>query len=275
MGRESMSRYGNFGIHLDSLNYSPGDQVNGVIYLDCHLDFPASFVTLKLEGKEKTKWWDSRQVYNGTDSNGNTQYRTEWYPVYNYHRCYRYKFPIASFKGAFIPKGNYEVPFSFKLPNSLPSTFRKEWYHNGDCYGKIHYECKALLESNFGKDLLKRKLPFTVNAGLIKKIEQKSCHIDKEVINCCCCKQGKFKMSAYFEKDAYVPGEIAYMVVEAENNTKVKCFDVSGIFSENVTLHGYGYGGDSNCSNLITVSTPGLAPGQSFTGEQAKRLQIP
>lgn len=273
MGRESMSQYGSFFVILEKPIYSPGDQVNGTVYLDCTLDFPSSHITLKLEGKEKIKFWKSRQVYSHTDSNGTTHYRTEWYPVYDSHRCFNYEFPVANFSGAFIQRGQYQIPFTFHLPAHVPSTFYYTWYRNGDCYAKIHYEAKAKMESAYGKDLLKHKLQFTVNAAQLKNAKQKRVDIDKEVVSWCCCNQGKLKMTSYFEKDAYMPGETAYLVVEAENNSKVKCNTIDGNFTQEINIHGWG-GGSGDKRNLRTVQIPGLEPGEAFIGGNAKRIAI-
>ena len=273
MGRESMSQYGSFFVVLDRSVYSPGDQVCGTVFLDCLLDFPTSQITLKLEGKEKIKFWKSRQVYSHTDRDGNTHYRTEWYPVYDSHRCFNYEFPVGAFNGPFIQRGQYQIPFTFNLPNHIPSTFHYKWHRNGDCYAKIHYEAKAKMESLHGKDLLKHKLMFTVNAAQTHAAMTKRVDIDKEVVSWCCCNQGKFKMTAYFEKDSYMPGESAYLVLEAENNSKVKCKTINGNFIQDINIHGWG-GGSGDKRNLRTVKIPGMEPGEAWVGGNAKRIEI-
>lgn len=271
MGKESMSKYGTLFVTQERPVYAPGDQVNGVIYVDCFLDFPASHITLKLEGKEKVKYWVPEQVHDHTDKDGVKHYKTEYHPRWDSHRCFNYEFPAANFAGPFIPKGQYQIPFQFHLPVELPSTFHYKWHDGGDCFAKIHYKAKAKLESSTGKDLLKTSFDMILNASQNELIQQRRIDIDKEVINCCCFNQGRFKMTAYFEKDAYMPGETAFLVVEAENNSKAECKKIRGNFTQAITIkNGYGHKKD-----LTSVVCPGLAPGKTYLGQDAKRLEIP
>lgn len=78
-------------------------------------------------------------------------------------------------------------------------------------------------------------------------------------------------MTAYFEKNAYMPGETAYLVVEAENNSSVKCLSINGNFTQDLRIAG----GAGECKNLVTVKAPGLEPSQTYVGQDAKRLAIP
>ncbi len=63
MGKKNFDDYGDIYIFLANRNYHPGEQVNGMIYVNLGKTFPAGAITFKLEGKEKFKhyWADHRQ----------------------------------------------------------------------------------------------------------------------------------------------------------------------------------------------------------------------
>jgi len=272
MGKDSMSKYGRFDVSLPKPVFAPGEQVNGVIYLDLLMDFPSSHITLKLEGKEKIKYWVSRQQYDYTDQNGQQHYRTVYESRSDSHKCFKYEFPCASFNGEFVPAGQYQIPFSFSLPEDIPSTFYYKWHNMGDCYAKIHYSAKVKLESNGNdKDLLKDQFDIVINSAQIQKTNHQRVDLNKEIVSCCCIKKGKFKMTSYFEKSAYMPGETAYLVVEAENNSSAQCISISGNFTQSLKIKG----GAGETKHLTSVKAPGLAPGEKYVGQDAKRLEIP
>lgn len=277
MGKESMSKYGTFFIQLENYNSSPGAQVNGTVSLDLRLNFPASNIMIKLEGKEKTKFWKSRQVYSHTDKDGVTHYRTEWYPVYGRHRIMNYEFPVAAFNGGFIPAGQYQIPFTFQMPSNVPSTFHKTWYDYSDCYAKIHYELKANLKSLHGKDLLKFKQPFTVNNSLHAPVQSKAVMVDKEVVCFCCCSKGKVKLNSYFEKNAYQPGETCYMVAEVTNDTSVKVEQLQAVFYQSIHLQADGWWGSHSKSWTSALSSrngSSYEPNTAKVGANAERIQV-
>jgi len=275
-----MAQYGVFFVQMESYNYSPGQQVSGQIFLDLRVNFPAACIIMKLEGKEKTKFWKSKQVYSHTDSNGTTHYRTEWYAVYGRHRILHYDFPVANFNGGFIPAGQYTIPFTFALPHNIPNTFRHDWHDPYDCHARIHYEIKAKLEQNSGNgnDLLKFKQPFSVNAQLTGVASNKATETDKEVVCCCCCSKGRCKITGYFEKDAYQPNEIAYMVSEVQNETSVNINSLQAVFHQRLWVEAHGWWGSHNKSwerNLATVNGRSYQAKESSVGQNAERLAVP
>ena len=272
MGKDNMSKYGSFFVQMEKPDFAPGDQVNGMIYLNLLIDFPATHIELKLEGKEKVKYYVSVRKYDYTDQEGHEHYKTEYESRSDSHKCFKYKFPCATFNGGFVPMGQYQIPFQFFLPNDLPSTFYYKWYNHGECHAKIHYKAKATLESSDGNDLLKNKFDIVINAAPKKHISQKRVDINKEVVSWCCLNKGKFKMTSWFEKDAYMPGETAMLVVEAENNTSVECKSMKGNFTQEVIIKN-GRARDKRILNM--VEAPGLAPGEKYVGQEAKRIAIP
>lgn len=90
-------------------------------------------------------------------------------------------------------------------------------------------------------------------------------------------KKEKLISKLFFEKDAYIPGETAYMVAEVENNSKVKMNAIEGVFTQLITLRGGGLWTNTRHfnHNLLTLKSHGLEPGAKAIGDQAVRLAVP
>lgn len=277
--KKSFTQYGTLNISLEKALYSTGDQVNGVINLDLVQDFPSSKIILKIIGKEKTRYW-KEYTTESTGINGDTVYHNYTCPKDNAHKCFDFEFPAASFPGNTVPAGQYQIPFSFKLPKNTPSSFYHEWHKLGLCYAKIYYTAKVKLERKVtnksfeNQCLLKHKTTIIVNASQFTAVIGQKVPLDKEVVSDCCIRKGDFKMIAYFEKNAYKPNETAYLVIEAANETTVKCKQIYGNFIQEIEFLNM-IGEYGNKTVLQTVKINGMEPGERWSGEDAKRIQIP
>jgi len=130
--------------------------------LDIKRNFPCPEIKLKLEGKEKVKWYTQHQEKYGPDDH---HYRTVTKEHKDSHKCYSNKFIIHKFNSNEIFTGQYQFPFSFILPDDLPSSFCYEWFEHDHSYAKIKYTCKVELENlQNKKDYLKEKINFVINS---------------------------------------------------------------------------------------------------------------
>jgi len=128
-------------------------------------------------------------------------------------------------------------------------------------------------DNQFGEDLLKNKSYFVVNSARTGPMLQKRMEWDDFVVSCCCNNLGRFKLTTYFEKDHYVPGETAYCMVEAENHTKARCNSIDGIFMQEIAI-GNDEGGHRNTSSLSTVKMRGLNQFETLIGENSQNFEI-
>ena len=273
--KENMSKYGQFIVNLDKQVYSPKDQVSGMLYLDLLEEFPSSQVTMKVQGKEKIKYQKEVEETYYCEDEQKDKTRTHYEEVTEKHKCFDHEFSIMNFNEPYVPRGQYQVPFTFILPSDIPSTFYKKWDSNGECYAKIHYTVKAKMESKIGGyDLLKNKQIFTINAAKSDIMLQKTVSWDDHIVHCCCFNQGRFKLSTFFEKDHYVPGESAYCVVEAENHSKAKCNHINGMFEQEIKISS-SEGSKNNRDVLYSVKARGLHPGEVLIGSDSQKLEIP
>jgi sporulation-control protein spo0M len=272
MGKKNFDDYGDIYIFLANRNYHPGEQVNGMVYVNLGKTFPAGAITLKLEGKEKFKhyWAESHQVNDGTN-------RTERVIKDDSEKktAFKAEFPIASFPGQKIPAGQYQFPVCFVLPSNIPSSFNYKWKNEGKkCYAKIEYEMKVKLEAHGedGDDLLKRKQVFIVNAPLKSWPESKSKSETKEITCYCCFGKGPMKISSHFDKDAYMPGETAQAYIEVENGSSYECEKITAELIQYIEMKG------KRTVNLDKTlsSTDGdsVSAGKNCTGENARMMRI-
>ena len=79
-------------------------------------------------------------------------------------------------------------------------------------------------------------------------------------------------MVTYFEKNDYVPGEIAYIITEVDNShCKSDIFEIRGIFQQTLKINARGYS-ELIVLNHQTVSLKGIKAGEALLGDNAKRL---
>lgn len=276
----AVSAFGTIYIQLDKGSYSPGEQVNGTVFLNVLQNLPGCqdiWVTISgmedtklIERKERTEWY--------TDSQGHQKSRTHVYYVHHrdYNSFFNHRFPLYRFNTAFLPAGQYTFPISFMLQRGLPSTFNYDFYSHGPCHGKVNYVIQASVGGGGGPyQQIRCNQAFVVNQELILSSGIQKKELDKEIVSCCCIGKGKSKITTYFEKNDYVPGEVSYMITEVDNSKgKADILEIRGIFKQTMRLTARGY------TELIrldhqTVRLNGIKAGETLLGEKASRLQVP
>jgi len=253
--------YGNIFVQLDKTSYLPEEVVTGVIHIDLKADFPGNTLNLRFRGKEKNKWYEgsgkTRRSYDVKDTFLNS--------VLTVH-----KFPLDC-----IPRGQYSCPFAFKLPPNLPGSF----FHSGlEERAEIKYSIYAFLQPTKPKDLmLIFKGPVTIREHLKMIEHDKNLEKFVGVSECCGCykEPGKIFMRAYFEKNAYLPGEEANIICEIDNSQNY--IDVKRVefkFKRSLTLRNkYGATHTFN-ANLINLRTAGIPAGSVAIGDNCRKATI-
>jgi len=114
---------------------------------------PARQVLIEVKGTEKVSWMDNetREVEPG---------RHETVQVKRKHKRDIFKFtaPCFQFQVPQLMPGDYTIPFSFALPQNLPSSFqfmRHEMHQKPK--GRVKYSVKATLDDHHGKSMMKHK----------------------------------------------------------------------------------------------------------------------
>ena len=198
-----MSDYLN--VMFQSKYASPGDTVNCIIYLRISKTYKNAKLICKLKGKEKT----GITVRSGED--GETTYYKDSKTIYKNE---------DTFLQGRIEAGDYQYPYSFVLPQNLPSSF---YYHrrHGE-YAEISYEVKVKFGGGDGgwfKSEFKLKQKDDIYVVQVYPPDFRQNYRKKKIDmrGCCCVGKGKMEIEAGFEKTIYTPGEQArfHMKVDA------------------------------------------------------------
>ncbi|KAL8563916.1 hypothetical protein ACOMHN_049572 [Nucella lapillus] len=111
-------------------------------------------------------------------------------------------------------RGLYNYPFSFVLPQGIPSSFE------GGHTGHVRYVVKGVIDRRFRFDYTVQQ-PFTVIRDL--DLNQRPdavlemTHMNHKFLCCLCCKSGPITASLRIPRKGYVPGETIPVDAEIEN----------------------------------------------------------
>ena len=168
--------------------------------------------------------------------------------------------------------GHYSFPFSFMLPQDIPgSVFVK--VPRGQA--SIAYNFSAILESNQKK---LSPIAFQVKAimreHLMKDGLAKAAQLNQDITTWCCISRGSTQIKAQFSKDAFMPGEVARVQVEADNSqcknsiSAVRCSLIQTTTLTSTTKT------RSFPSTIVTGTSTGIDAGGKFEGEEARSIDL-
>ncbi|KAL1243168.1 Arrestin domain-containing protein [Trichinella spiralis] len=168
-------------------------------------------ILIELRGSAKTYWTKhsggSRKHYRDTEPYFCEQFNT------NYTKPNR-------LGGKDIPlgKGKHEIPFFYRLPENLPSSFE------GD-FGYARYTCKATIERPWESDLICKRA-FTV-VGDENLPEEKSCLNEMKItesassLRCCLfSRRDQIHVRMSLPKTYFVPGEVIRTYLQITNDSR-------------------------------------------------------
>jgi Arrestin (or S-antigen), N-terminal domain len=274
----AVSGWGQIYIKLDKGSYSPGQQVNGTIYLNLMNTMPgATQVIMSLSGMEDTKLIERKERIEYYYVNGERRSRTEVY--YVTHRdsnsFFNHRFPVYTFGTPYIPAGQYSFPISFVMPSGLPSTFNYHFEKHGSNHAKVNYVMTAKIISTQVKAnvLCTQSLIINQEQVISTGMQKKERH--QIIKSCCCINKGEAVLKTYFEKSEYVPGEMAYMICEVDNSKcKADVEYISGKFIQHIRIHAGSYHDLLKFEHQV-MKVNGIKQGEKREGENACRLQVP
>lgn len=114
-----------------------------------------------------------------------------------------------------VPAGRHEYPFTFQLPENLPSSFESP-------FGHVRYVIEAIVKRSWKFDYT-TKILFTVNALVDLNLQRVYMEpreaLKEKSILCLCCKEGPISMKVQLPRTAYVPGEYIKFSVYSSNSS--------------------------------------------------------
>ncbi|VDM64212.1 unnamed protein product [Angiostrongylus costaricensis] len=198
-----MGRLHRFDIVLNNPEeaYFAGQEISGKVVLEILEPKKVSEILLELKGRARTYW---------TQHSGKSRKHvshSEPYFLEQFNTAYTHKFSVLKNekeKERVLPAGLHEVPFSYTLPKTLPTSFEGE-------FGYIRYTCKAICERPWDFDIVTRK-GFTVIG--IEDInsdprlnEPISASETNRTVALCCHATGSITGELSLEKTGFTAGE--------------------------------------------------------------------
>ncbi|KAM3724734.1 Arrestin domain-containing protein [Dirofilaria immitis] len=181
--------------------YFAGQEVSGKVVIENSEPKKINEILLELKGRAKTYW---------TKHSGKSRVhcsQAEPYFCEQFNTCYTHRFTQTTSdnkKERILPYGKHEIPFSFTLPKTLPTSFEGE-------FGFIRYTCKAICERPWDVDIISKRA-FTVIG--IEDINQDpeamepACETECiSSVKHCCQKQGLITIKMSLDRTGFTPGE--------------------------------------------------------------------
>uniref|UniRef100_A0A1I7WSV5 Arrestin_N domain-containing protein n=1 Tax=Heterorhabditis bacteriophora TaxID=37862 RepID=A0A1I7WSV5_HETBA len=154
-----MGKLERFDIELNNPEeaYFAGQEISGKIIIEVPEPKKVNEILLELKGRARTYW---------TKHSGKSRKHcshSEPYFLEQFNTAYTHKFTVTrdgKEKERILPAGVHEVPFSYTLPKSLPTSFEGE-------FGHIRYTCRALSTTGYtvkrSADVVKRSRKAIMN----------------------------------------------------------------------------------------------------------------
>lgn len=303
-------------LQLEKNEFLPNDQLNGFINLIVTSQINANKISLLITGIEEVKLVESRVMTHSqyqmrwhshqkglsrnvlsahtwdavqdpwhnaiiqTHSNENTEEtRAVILDHYSTNEVIKHEFPAYEIPGGMIYPGQYQIPFSFKLPSGIPASFSYRWTENlRNCFGETSYLVRAYVSqkgfSSFFKSNIISEVPIVVNNPQAenKGVTHKS--LEKKVHCCCCVPRGELKLKTYFEKNNYYPGEKAYLISEINaEDMSVSITSLRSYFRQVLKLSTSEYSKTIN-KKISSTNSGRIEKGTKSVGEHALRQEL-
>jgi len=282
-------------LQTDRGDYVSGQEVKGNVYVNIATPIACNAIYLTLDGQERTHWSErkSREIPDGTDENGQTRYRTEYYIEEHRgtHQIAKNRVMLYNLGGQVLAPGQYTYPFTFRLPTGLPGSFiqgawadahmakgfhgagwgeSKEEFERGVVQYHLEVEADA---RGWGQDV-RYVQPLTIYPVLQTEIKPVTEKKTANVMVCCCINKGSANMTVHFDKNCYVPGEQARIICEAKNDSSVDFKAIKVKVKRQLTLRSSSGHSVSRVLELVKEKFEGVKAGEDASGDKARSVPV-
>lgn len=259
------------GVKTEKVAYLAGETVKGNVYLLVNAPTSATGVFLRVKGAEHVWFTERRTGRDAEDKERTYQDEVSFFNV---------TMPLLTAQGGTLQPGQYQIPFTFTLPYSLPGVFKEEQGVNGSESYKcsIDFEVMAYIEvpGVFSSNIKHRQLLAVTAATDPKLIHSETIEKVKKVCFLCCIPRGEIWMRASLDQNAYRPGDIANVRLEMNNGSKAAIHHVTLRLVRRLRLGTRGNGWVFYKSDVLTsMEIPGLLPKEARMDMAARTLAFP
>jgi len=212
-----------FQFHNNQLTYYPGSVIYGTVTYNLQKDYSTSGINVALVGKAEIHW---SERHNKKTRN----YR-------NKEKFFKIVIKVydADVHGTTIRKGIYAYPFSFQLPNGIPSTFK----FNRFATANVTYRVKSEFFRNGLHFNVKRHGVFTVLGTDQLNVTNPLTPVvasNEKTLCCWFCKEGPIKTQVTLDRNTYKPGETITFNATIENLSSTNIYSILVSLTRNVKL---------------------------------------
>uniref|UniRef100_A0A1I7TLY8 Arrestin_C domain-containing protein n=1 Tax=Caenorhabditis tropicalis TaxID=1561998 RepID=A0A1I7TLY8_9PELO len=251
--------------------YFAGQEISGKVIIENKEPKKVNEILLELKGRARTYW---------TKHSGKSRKHcshSEPYFLEQFNTGYTHKFTIVNDgkeKERVLPAGIHQVPFSYTLPKSLPSSFEGE-------FGHIRYTCKAICERPWDFDIVSRKAFTVVGIEDInsdpKLNEPVTCIESNHAVTFCCRSTGSVTGEIKIPKCGFTPGEkidVSFKVINLSSKTR----NMALRFVQQTTYKAKTFAGHEHIKTVVRIISKidkGEVPGGTTTEWQEEAITIP
>lgn len=247
------------------MSYVGGEVINGTVIMSCVQPFFAKGVFVKLEGYESCKFQEVHTRREGDHTHRDVhvrQDRNEFFCV---------NLNVYAQQGLVQP-GQYQFPFTYKLPDVLPGTYWEEggdWSHHlaTGYAAEIIYFAEVRVESDRGV-AAREEVRFVVNEKSDRALAPSYASNSKTFA----FTKGKLKVDVWLDHNSYFPGNTVLAKMQC-NNTSTKATDKIFLKIFRVLDLQAGHHRKHLSTQVYTHVYDGLPP--SFFGVRFLGFQIP
>jgi hypothetical protein len=214
------SKCGGVKIVLEKYVFCPGEIIRGSINFIINEKFPSCSLILCFKGQEEVSWFEREATVNGhvttkkfavlkTKRNDHFEIREIHY--YNRNTISKTRYSIMEWSDSLNP-GSYSVPFTFQLPDTLPSSFR---FMRERLIFTVIYKIYARLKSSRTKVGDKQEISIYSHYDVPRPIEHP---ISSKLVSWCCLPKGSVTLSIDWRNDKYTPEVPIQCVLNIDNS---------------------------------------------------------
>jgi len=217
---------GRVTIFLGQPYYVNGDLLAGSVVADVSHTLQVHEIVLEIEGKESAFWEETEMV---RDNEGHM--KTEKHHRHHKH-CFLHEHIHLAGAGT-LQSGSYSYPFTYKLPNNIPASFREKTSVGGNrVAGKVKYSVSAVIDAHHHKDL-KTHVPFTVGTRITAPVRPVVIQNNKSFM----FNKGSLAIKVQANKGVYFPGEEMKLKLEVINESVKKVNGINLVLYRDLTLY--------------------------------------
>ena len=207
---------GNIQLQTAHPFYEPGNTINGLIYIEITEAVEASHIELEIKGGEKhsfIRFWQEQEG-EGDD----TRWVERHEKLKHKKKFLEYKNRVFDIQGGVLNPGIYSVEFMTELPHNIPSSLHfKDKHSREEPKAKVKYHIKATLHTYDHSHSMKYKQVLIIREKPVNLVVGDAQSETSQIKTWCCIDQGTSTMSSVFNKNVFMPNEVAEGLVKVNN----------------------------------------------------------